>query len=107
MVETIVFKWLLFLGIRTQNVPLSAFIFQNKVAEFTKRISIEIFKALDTWLQEQKRRIIQNFEELATAIPEKHLSHENIYKTDKFGFSITVFLIKLNKLGWRSVQVKN
>ena len=61
MVDTTLIKWFLFLGMRTQNFPLSAFIIQNKVAEFTKVISIETFKALYTWLQEQKRCNIQNY----------------------------------------------
>ena len=50
--ETAVFKW--FLSLRSQNVPLSGAIIQDKASQYAKELSIETFKASDDWLRRWK-----------------------------------------------------
>ena len=52
--ETTVFKW--FLSLRSQNVPLSGAIIQEKASQYVKELSIENFKASDGWLRRWKER---------------------------------------------------
>ena len=47
--DAAVFKW--FLNMRSQNVPLSAGIIQEKASIYAKELNMENFKASDGWLR--------------------------------------------------------
>ena len=52
MVEKAVYNW--FLSMRSQNVPLSAVMIQEKTLTFAKESIVETFQASDGWLQRCK-----------------------------------------------------
>ena len=96
-----IFNW--FLNMRSQNVPLSASIIQEKAVIFAKELNTENFQASDGWLQCWKERNNISFKtvsgdsksvtpEMVNAWLERSLPTllsnydlKDIYKVDEFG----------------------
>ena len=99
--DTAVFKW--FLSLRSQNVPLSGAIIQEKASQYAKELSVDNVKASDGWLRRWKERNNVTFKticgesnsvtpEMVNTWPETSLPtrlHDydlkDIYNTDEFG----------------------
>ena len=91
--DTAVFKW--FLSLRSQNVPLSGAIIQEKANQHAKELSIENFKASDGWLRRWKERNNVTFKTISgesnSVTPEMvnallyNYDLTDIYNADKFG----------------------
>ena len=54
LVDSAIFKW--FLNMRSDNVPLSASVIQEKAVMFAKDLNVENFQASDGWLRRWKER---------------------------------------------------
>ena len=54
LVDQAIFNW--FLNMRSQNVPLSASMIQEKAVNFAKELNTENFQASDGWLRSWKER---------------------------------------------------
>ena len=99
--DTAVFKW--FLSLRSQNVPLSGAIIQEKTSQYAKELSIEHFKASGGWLRRWKERNNVTFKTISgesnsvtpqlvnpwseTSLPTLLYNYDlkDIYNADEFG----------------------
>ena len=106
LVDQAIFNW--FLNMRSQNVPLSASMIQEKAVIFAKELNTENFQASDGWLRRWKERNNISFKtvsgESKSVTPEmvnawsetsfptllSNYDLKDIYNADEFGLFLSV-----------------
>ena len=101
LVDSAIFKW--FLNMRSDNVPLSASVIQEKAVMFAKDLNVENYQASDGWLRRWKERNNITFKTVSgesnsatpdmvnswseTSLPTLLSNYElkTIYNADEFG----------------------